>query len=291
MIATRTQPSRMRSQVPWNTGRAAVALSDDLSFLIREPADLYHDQAGAYLSSHLLADFRRSPLLYHRKRCGLIPDVDRPAYIVGRAAHTLILEKRQRFNEEYAVGGPINPNTGNVYGANTKAFAEWAAAQGKPVLSNEQFDLLLRLHLGVALNEIAKSLLSSGVAEGVVRTEYCGVDCQIRMDWLNPKRGLVDLKTCDDLTWFEADARRHGYLHQVAFYRAVLSQVIGQLVPVHFVAVEKKEPFRCGVWQIAPDILAIADRENEQAIDRLRTCRATNVWPTGYEELRVFDAI
>ena len=62
----------------------------------------------------------------------------------------------------------------------------------------------------------------------------------------------MDLKTCDDLTWFEADARKLGYLHQMAFYRAVLAQVLdGLLVPVHIIAVEKKEPFRCGVWRSA----------------------------------------
>ena len=52
--------------------------------LIHEPADVYHANAGEYLSSHLLADFRKCPLLYHRKRSGLIPDEDRPAYLVGR---------------------------------------------------------------------------------------------------------------------------------------------------------------------------------------------------------------
>ena len=79
-----------------------------------------------------MADFCRSPLLYHRKQIGLIADEDRPAYLLGRAAHTLILEGRPRFDEQYAVGGPVNPKTGNVYGSNTKAFAHWAKAQGKP---------------------------------------------------------------------------------------------------------------------------------------------------------------
>ena len=36
-------------------------------------------KAGEYLSSHLLGDFRKCPLLYHRKRCGLLADEDRPA--------------------------------------------------------------------------------------------------------------------------------------------------------------------------------------------------------------------
>ncbi|MFQ5720566.1 MAG: PD-(D/E)XK nuclease-like domain-containing protein, partial [Acidobacteriota bacterium] len=98
---------------------------------------------------------------------------------------------------------------------------------------------------GVAMNDEAVDLLLYGRAEGVVRTEYCGVPCQIRIDWVHPHRGIVDLKTCDDLTWFESDARRHGYHRQMAFYRAVLAQVLdGLLVPVHLIGVEKKEPGR-----------------------------------------------
>jgi hypothetical protein len=36
----------------------------------------------------------------------------------------------------------------------------------------------------------------------------------------------------------------------MSFYRAVLAQVIDQLVAVHLVAIEKKEPFRCDVWRV-----------------------------------------
>jgi len=280
----------MRSQVPWKPSRTADSLLSDLDFLIREPADEYHASATDFLSSHHLADFRKSPLLYHRKRCGLVPSDDRPAYLIGRAGHTLILEGRQRFDAEYAVGGPINPKTGTVYGANTKAFAAWAEARGKPVLTREQFDLLLRMHLGVSRNQHAVDLLSVGVAEGVVRARYCDTDCQIRIDWLNPERGVVDLKTCDDLTWFEADAKRYSYVHQTAFYRAVLAEVVGQRLPVHLIGVEKKEPFRCGVWRVSDEVLGMAQRENEQAIERLKRCEAANDWPTGYEDIRVFDA-
>ncbi len=34
-----------------------------------------------------------------------------------------------------------------------------------------------------------------------------------------------------------------------------------------------------------------AQKENEAAIERLKRCIATDTWPTGYEEVRVFDAI
>jgi hypothetical protein len=267
-------------------------ISIDLDILEVEPAGEYHARADRYLSSHQLADFIRCPWLHHKKVLGLIEDKDSPAYLLGRAAHTRILEGRDAYETQFALGGPINPKTGKPFGSRTKTFARWAEEQGKPVLSHNQVDLIEVMASGVAMNDEAVDLLLYGRAEGVVRTEYCGTPCQIRIDWLHPHRGIVDFKTCDDLTWFEADARRYGYHRQMAFYHAVLTQVTeDQMVPVHLIAVEKKEPFRCGVWRVSDDTLAIAQRENEAAIRRLLACRERDEWPTGYEEIRVLDVV
>lgn len=263
----------------------------NLDFLIRETDSEYREQAKTHLSSHALADFRKCPLLHWKKKQGLVPDEDRPAYVLGRAAHVLILEGRERFDAEYAVGGPVNPSTRQPYGPRTKAYAEWAEAQGKPVLTDEQYALIVNLTTGVRSHALAVELLSSGVPEGVVRAEYCGLPCQGRIDYFHPERGLIDLKTCDDLTWFEADARRYGYAHQFAFYLSLVKQATGEEVPVHVVAVEKKEPFRCGVWLVHEQALAAARADNEAAIERLKQCEASGAWPSGYEERRVFDYV
>lgn len=264
---------------------------NNTAFLIHESAAEYHAQAKRHLSSHALADFRKCPQLFIQKRRGIITDEDRPAYLIGRALHTLALEGEERFCAEFAVGGPINEKTGQRFGAATKAFAEWAAMQGKPVLCDEHFELVQSMARSVRAHEQAAALLADGIAEAVVRAEYCGLPCQIRMDWLEPHQGIVDLKTCDDLTWFEADARRYGYGHQMAFYRAVLARVIGIAMPVFFIGVEKKAPFRCGVWKVTDDTLASAQRENEAAIERLKRCVAADHWPTGYEDCRFFECI
>ena len=268
-----------------------AALVDGTSFLTHEPADAYHAKAGEYLSSHQLADFRRNPLLYHKKQCGLIKDEDRPAYFIGRATHTLILEGRNAYEHEYAVGGPINPKTGAPYGSRTKKFQEWADAQGKPVLTDEQAALIEEMNATVHAHQHAADLLSGGEAEGVVRTEYCGMASQIRLDWLNPARGIVDLKTCDNLDWLQMDARTYEYVHQLAFYRAVLACVVETLLPVYLIAVEKREPFRCGVWRMGEDVLGIGQKDNEEAIARLKDSRERDHWPTGYEDIRTFDWI
>jgi len=262
----------------------------DLGVLAAEPADEYHAKAGQYLSSHQLLDFMACPWLYRKKQLGLVADADTPAMLVGRAAHCRILEGRDSYESQFAFGGPINPRTGKPFGSTTKAFAEWAAAKGKPVLSHEQVELLEQLASGVAMNTEAVDLLLYGRSEGVVRTDYCGTPCQIRIDWLHPHRGIVDLKTTADLTWFENDAKRQRYQNQLAFYQAVLAEAIGEHVPVYIVAVEKAEPFRCGVWRISNDTLAIARQENAAAIRRLRRAWEIDAFPTGYEEIRLLEA-
>jgi hypothetical protein len=261
----------------------------DLNVLQTESAESYHAKSRDYLSSHQLIEFMHCPFLYQKRRAGLIDAVESSSFLIGRAAHCRILEGLDVYESEFAIGGPVNPATGKPYGVATKKFLEWQESQNKPVISFERAELINSINSGVRQNNYANDLLANGRAEGVVRTEYCGVQCQIRIDWLNPYFGIVDLKTCDDLTWFESDARRFHYHHQLAFYQNVLDQKIGQLVPVYVIAVEKKEPYRCGVWQVGNETLLTARVEIESAIDRLKLAQATDEWLTGYEELRILD--
>jgi len=264
-----------------------------LNFLIREPADVYHAKSGDFLTSHTLNDFRRCPLMYRKKELGLVPERDTAAYLIGRAAHSLILEGRERYEREFAVGGPINPKTGQPFGSQTKTFAEWAARQSKPVLSDAQAAIVEQAAAAVREHGVAATLLADGVAEGVVRARYGEFSCQARIDWINPHTevGIVDLKTCDHLDEFELAVRAFDYVHQVAFYRARVALVSGHVLPVHILAVEKREPFRCGAWRILPAVLDEAQRQNEAAMVELQRCRATGNWFTRYEELRVIERL
>ncbi len=271
---------------------AAADVSLDLHVLGTEPAHEYHAKAGEYLSSHQLIDFLNCPWLYRKKQLGLIPDEDSNALLVGRATHTRILEGRDAYEAQYALGGPINKTTSKPFGKDTKAFKEWADAQGKPGIHYEDLDLIEHMAAGVAKNDAAVELLLYGRCEGVVRTDYCDTPCQIRIDWLHPHRGVVDLKTTADLTWFEHEARRRRYHNQAAFYQAVLAEALAvdpRCIPVHIVAIEKVEPYRCGVWQVSEHTLAAARRENRLAIDRLRRAWETDDFPTGYEAIRTLE--
>jgi hypothetical protein len=258
----------------------------DTTSLLVESWDEYCAMRVSCLTSHSLADFRACPLLYDQKRRGLISDRDSTSFLLGRALHTLVLEGRRAYENTYAIGGPINEKTGKHFGRETKAFAEWAAGCGKPVLSPDQAELINAMASSVLLHSQAAGLLADGVGERVARVGYGGIWCQGRLDWVAPHHGIVELKTCDDLTWFESDVRKYGYTHQVAFYRGLLREVCGETAPAHLIAVEKRAPFRCGVWRIADQVLDGAWRENLVAMDRLKRCQQTNIWPTGYEDIR-----
>jgi hypothetical protein len=259
---------------------------------LTEPETQYRAQARFHLSSHALADFRACPLLYRQKQLGLIPDADHAAFLVGRAIHVMTLEGREAYTRGFAIGGPINEKTAKPYGRETKAFADWAQSCGKPVLSHDQADLVEQLAGAVHRHPVAATLLAAGQAEAVLRLPYAGISCQGRLDWVvGAGQALCDLKTCDDLTWFEADARRFGYAHQVAFYRALVREATGQVPEVSLIAVEKRAPYRCGVWRMTGQVLDQAERENLAAMRRLEQSQRTDTWPTGYEDIRPFDYI
>ena len=268
-------------------------------FIVDIPADEYHEAArrGEFLSSHLLGDFRACPRLYRKKMSGEIEPTDTAAYQTGRALHTLILEGRAKFDEEYLISsGPTNPKTGEPFGKTTKAYREWLASQKRPIVSSEDFGWMLKLQQSVALHPVANALLEHGRTEGTVRIALNGEPCQIRMDWFNPdfegKPVIVDLKTCDNLSFFERDARKYGYPEQLAFYREAFKAASGGVAPdTYIIGIEKREPYRCGVWKLTDGLLDQSAATNQMAMSLLKECRRRNEWPTGYEELRIFDMI
>ncbi|HEY2759902.1 MAG TPA: PD-(D/E)XK nuclease-like domain-containing protein [Pirellulales bacterium] len=244
----------------------------------------YRSRRREYLTSHQLADFRKCPKLFYLKRSGLVGDADSREYFIGRAVHTLTLEGQAAFDAEYCVGGPINPKTGKVYGSDTQKFAEWAAEQRKPVITDSQYGLACRINAAVKSHDEAAELLASGQAEAVVRDKFFETKAQIRIDWYADRLNtIVDLKTCFDLDQFAADAKKYGYGHQLAFYRRVFLSRSGysDWPEVKIIAVEKCEPFRVGVFRLRN--LEFCDWDNQRAVLELQQCEKFSSWPTRYE--------
>jgi hypothetical protein len=130
-----------------------------------------------------------------------------------------------------------------------------------------------------------------------VRSEFLGIPVQSRLDWFTEIDGIpviVDLKTCSDLDSFEYDARKFLYGVQFSFYQQILlHSVFGEFetdvaVPakVYAIAVEKREPFRCGVFEVLDFILASFNTKLFSAIESLKQCQSDGEYPTLYESIR-----
>lgn len=264
-------------------------------YILREDDETYHarSRSGEVLSSHMLSTFRWSPYKYLLKTLGQLPDPPSEALDFGRAAHCMILEGLDAFNERYTCGdGPVNPKTGLPFGTATKAYQEWKAEQTGEVISSVDFGRVHDMAEAVHRHPVAGPMLQGHMPEAVVRTEYAGMPCQIKMDAFRPEPGdIVDLKTTSDIAGFFYDLARPGYdyIFQAAFYRAVLRAVSGRTAHFFFVAVEKQFPYTVGVWHVSPDVLDQAESDNEIRIAALLECRRTGVYPTGYEDLREYD--
>lgn len=255
-----------------------------------EPYETYHAYRERYLTSHQLIDFARNPLLFRKQRLGLVGERDSEDFRFGRATHTFILEGQERFHQDWIVGGPINPKTNAPYGSETKAYAEWRAAQPKPAISDEQFSLLMGMHAGVRAHRQAAELLASGLVERTLRSHHLGFDIQARFDWVSGVGvELCDLKSCADLDDFEADLWRYAYPWQQAFY-LMTAHAAGLTLPLasNLIAIEKKEPFRCGVFRLTAPTLRPCLKELRGALYALREAnRDPDLWPTGAEQVRV----
>ncbi len=261
----------------------------------RESADTYHAhdvfQGGHYLSSHALLECIESPASYKAKLGGRIQCKETDAYRIGRAAHCRILEGREEYRRRYLVGGPINEKTGACYGTQTQAYAKWRAqhqAQGREVLSDSEDNACEAMAAAINNHAEAREMLSRGRAEQVARAKYCGMDCQIKINWLRDD-ALVHLKTCRDIKRFVRDFYEFRYHNQLSFYQKVLESFASVRLPVYVIAVEKVQPFRTAFFQVDQRLLDTAQLENESAIHRLRECTRTGIWPTGYEGVRVLQ--
>ena len=272
-------------------GRNGPPLLEHFDFLVHESEEAFRVSAGAYLDGKQLEDFRRDAFLFHQRQRGHLPQREPHDAELQRAAAVRILRGRNALEDEFAVGGPVDSRTGEPFRKYSLAFEEWAREQGKPALGSDEAEVVENMARSVASHGTASDLLANGVAHGIVRSDYQGIACQERFDWLNPHRGIVTLHVCDGLSWLDSTLRYGGIAHLLAFRQALLATATGKTVPVHVIAVEKSVPHRCGVWDASRLLLRSVQRENEKALRRLKQCRDCNHWPTGYEHVRVLEPL
>ena len=213
---------------------------------------------------------------------------------VGTLFHMFLLET-ERFKSRVTVGGPINPKTGNAYGRDTKAWAEWEAANPDAiVLTAQEVEAFRRMAERVAEHPIASKYLLTGgaVREATMLWRYTwregdgterSVDVRGRPDYLREDEPIiVDLKTTElSVSPRELERRYHkwGYHRQAAVYCHGYHAILGTRPRMIFVNVQTVAPFECVVVELTPRAVDQGLAEWHSFAEAWERSTRTGLWP------------
>lgn len=196
---------------------------------------------------------------------------DAAPFAIGRLAHLMVLEP-DRFAELTTDKGPINERTGQPYGRDTKAFAQWQADNPHiTVVEPWLYVMLQRMPIEVF------DALKGSVAESSHFATIAGVDFKCRPDALKD-RLILDLKTCVDIDRIDRDIQRREYWFTSAFYRRVMEAATGQRHRHKFIFVEKSYPFRWRIVSLDISYIHHGDDQVDYAINKISAAQKSGDW-------------
>lgn len=272
-------------------------------YLIQEDFEEYNLKRKEFMASSALNTFRDESPADYIYQFNLDDKYDSGSMSLGRAYHTITLEGIEEYRNRFIWDSPINPTTGNPFGDTSKAYKEWAAQMqvelGCQVISKTQHQTCVDMRIELMKNEAAANILKKGMAERVIRANYCGVQCQIRPDWLSELDGrptIADLKTTKSLKWFLRDAEwNYGYFNSAAFYRSVSRVVLTQnnlnFEDFRFllIAQETTPPYKSAVYELSSELLDRHETANQRALKEFRECIKSGVWKSGHEGIELVE--
>ena len=187
---------------------------------------------------------------------------------IGSAVHTLTLEPH-KFDLEFAVMPKVDGRT--AAGKEAKMIFE-RESQGKIILNEEQFEIAQKASQSILSHPVSQ-FLQGGKAEASYFSNINGIDVRVRPDYYREDIGVVfDVKTTTDASpdGFIKAIANYGYYIQNAFYINTLKSLGLKANKFIFIAVETKEPFMVGVYEITPDAVAFGWSEAVRAFDILK---------------------
>ncbi len=204
--------------------------------------------------------------------------VDEKKFAVGNAAHSLFLEGVDRIVE-------VAENDWKKKAAQEARDAAYAAGL-LPLLTKDAArvrEMAAAIRPQLDLVDTSPALFTDGRPERTMVFRYRGVLIRCRLDWLRD-----DLEACDDLKTTSASAAPEKWSRtmfgiggdlQAALYGIGLREMTGREVAWRYVVQETEPPYALTVFSVAPDVIALATRKLDFAIDTWRRCLETGVWP------------
>lgn len=278
------------------------------------PNENYHrgEWQREFVSSTTLKNMLVSPKYF--KHCLINPkQISQSAAIQGSVYHSMLESMVNNgcidgvYEEFFVFQAPINPKTGEPYGATTKAYKEeyefqMANSGGKTPCSEEEIETAKAM-VDSLLNdcgqtsEIINHLINIGTAEVSFFTEYEGAKFKFRTD-LVTKNKIVDWKSiaADDLheDTINKQISKMNYGFSAAFYQFFHHHITGRWVEFLWVFQQKAAPYDAVIvsasdWAYSVDytgnlIKGPSALEFEHVLSKYLECRANGYFP-GAESL------
>lgn len=256
----------------------------------------YHGQltVGPSISSSGLRTIEsKSPLHYwatsYLNADRVEDDDDNEAFILGRAAHTLLLSE-DGFRDDYVVRpDTYEDDKGNwkPWSGNAKDCKQWLAdrkAEGKTVLLKSQVEAIHGIADQLVKNPVAVDLLRGRIERSIITKDAkTGAWLKSRPDSIPADTIIADLKTCADAS--QRGVTRaiidSGYLQQMALAMSSLEEVGS--TPVNeavLLFVEKKPPYAFNIKPLDNGDIYTAMRLNRRAINTFAECLKAGDWPS-----------
>ena len=199
------------------------------------------------------------------------------ALLFGRMFHKLTLEPKD-FGNEFAVKG-LN--------LSTKPGKEWKSglAKGVSIVKEDDYGTALQMAEAVRDHPQAKYLFKDYVAEQPIYwTRPDGIKCKAKPDMKSMVSGFrycVDVKTTESVNpaAIQRSIAKYHYYRQAAWYLDGLERVGNPCEAFLFIFVEKTYPYLVTMCQLDEEALAKGREDCERAVEILRNCRRTGLYP------------
>jgi len=242
----------------------------------------YH--AAPALGSTDLKNLLRSPA--HYKAAKEAPMASE-ALRVGTLVHECILEP-----DTWALRRDI-PDVNKRTKAGKEAlqrFYEVAGEEGWLPVDPEDRALCEGMRESAMAHRLVKAVLENADKKEQSCFWKDEVECKARFDGLAP--GLIlDLKTTQDASpgAFRNAVARFDYHVQAAHYCAGAYAVTGKWPDYAILAIEKKPPYACAVYQLDEQAMAVGVERREWAISRYVRCQQEGKWPAYPETVQTLS--
>lgn len=242
--------------------------------------DEYH-ALPSYSSSQVKDFINHPPAYFYAKYIekSLTP-VERKAFTIGNAVHTLFMEP-EKFAAEYVVAPEINRRT-NV------GKAQWAefliSSKDQILMSHEQAIEAAAIVKSLNRNKNAVALKQGCLIEQSIfwTDQETGLDLRVRPDMWRRNKFIPDLKTTKDasISSFQRDIFNYGYHISAAMYLDGLKQLGEDISDFIFICVENKEPYLNAIYTLSDEALEIGRSYYREALRGIANCLETNRWPS-----------